>query len=122
MKVDGPLMPKNTRPTTTASDAPPEMPRIAGSATGLRVTACIPAPASASAEPTTIASIVRGTRLTIAASPIESAEPNSAPPISSMDTSRLPKAMETPNSTTSTATPTARRSSRPVVCVRLKTA
>ena len=49
-------------PITTASEAPLETPRMPGSASGLRVTACIVAPASASAAPTRTASTVRGMR------------------------------------------------------------
>ena len=69
--------PKNTIPIATASEAPAETPRIPGSASGLRVTACIVAPDTDSAAPTSNASTVRGTRLMTAARP--SASPRSVP-------------------------------------------
>ena len=47
---------------TTASDAPASIPRIPGSANGLRVTPCITAPDRPSATPTSTPSTVRGTR------------------------------------------------------------
>ncbi len=67
-------------PITTARAAPPVTPRMPGSASGLRVTACIVVPAIASAAPTRIARTVRGIRATTAAcetpstSPAESGE------------------------------------------------
>ncbi len=48
--------------STTANAAPALMPRIPGSASGLRVTPCISAPAAPSAAPTSSPSSVRGTR------------------------------------------------------------
>ena len=48
--------------STTANAAPALMPRIPGSASGLRVTPCISAPAPPSAAPTSSPSSVRGTR------------------------------------------------------------
>ncbi len=49
--------------STAPSPAPPETPRIAGSASGLRVTACTSTPASASAAPASTAASTRGTRV-----------------------------------------------------------
>ena len=49
-------------PTTTASAAPASTPRRPGSASGLRVTPCISAPARPRAAPTPRPSSVRGTR------------------------------------------------------------
>ena len=54
--------PKTERPTTIAKLAPALMPRMPGSASGLRVSPCRTAPASASAAPTARPSRVRSTR------------------------------------------------------------
>jgi hypothetical protein len=48
--------------STTANAAPALMPRIPGSASALRVTPCISAPAAPSAAPTSSPSSVRGRR------------------------------------------------------------
>lgn len=48
--------------STTANDAPAFTPRSPGSASGLRVTACITAPLTPSATPTSNATTVRGRR------------------------------------------------------------
>ena len=50
------------RRSTTNSAAPALTPRMPGSASGLRVTPCITAPANPSATPTSSPTIVRGTR------------------------------------------------------------
>ncbi len=65
-------MPNSVMATTTPSEAPALMPRIRGSASGLRVNAWSSTPAAARAAPTTRPSSVRGTRRSqtmVAASP-----------------------------------------------------
>src|SRR5690625_7063229 len=54
------------------------MPRIPGSASGLRVTPCMTAPETLRAAPTMTASRVRGMRLATAAGPKPSVEPPNA--------------------------------------------
>jgi hypothetical protein len=55
-------IPKSPTATVTAKDAPACKPRMSGSASGLRVSAWINAPARPSAIPTTSPTIVRGSR------------------------------------------------------------
>ena len=55
--------PKMPTPTTTATAAPEFTPSSPGSASGLRESACMITPATASAAPTIIAASVRGIRL-----------------------------------------------------------
>ena len=58
----GAVRPRWAIPTSTARAAPELMPRIPGSARGLRVSACMRAPESARAAPDTRPRTVRGTR------------------------------------------------------------
>ena len=57
-----PAMPNTPTPTVTASPAPALTPRTPESASGLRVSAWISAPARAKAAPVTMAMTVRGNR------------------------------------------------------------
>ncbi|MNT04791.1 hypothetical protein D3C72_1393830 [compost metagenome] len=91
-------MPNQTMPMTTASDAPMFTPRMPGSASGLRVTPCMMAPASPSAAPESRASSVRGRRTATAASATVSTRPLSPPRISAKETSRVPMATESAQS------------------------
>ncbi len=96
-------MPNQTIPMTTASDAPMFTPRIPGSASGLRVTPCMIAPASPSAAPAISASTVRGRRTATAASATVSTRPLSPPRISANETSRVPMATDNAHSSTRSA-------------------
>ena len=62
MYADRSETPKNEIASTIANDAPALMPRMPGSASGLRVSPCMQAPASPSAPPMTRARQVRANR------------------------------------------------------------
>ena len=81
---------EDAMPVTTASEAPMLTPRTPGSASGLRVTPCMTAPARPSAAPTSTASSVRGIRLVTAAWPMVVRAPPSAATMSDQPTSREP--------------------------------
>ena len=94
MNAAGEASPKNAMPVTTNSDAPVVTPRMPGSASGLRVTPCMTAPARPSAAPTIIASTVRGTRLRTAAWAMSSSPPATPARMSDQPTDRTPNATE----------------------------
>ena len=78
---------------TTAAEAPAFTPSRPGSASGLRVSACISAPATPIAAPTAIPSSVRGTRrLRMIASSCEEPECSSASTTSASGIERAPTA------------------------------
>lgn len=58
-------MPVRATASTTASEAPALIPRMPGSASGLRVSDCISAPATPNAAPTTTSTRVRGRRCSL---------------------------------------------------------
>lgn len=104
MYPTGEESPKNATAVTTASDAPMLTPRMPGSASGLRVTPCITAPARPSAAPISTASTVRGIRLTAAACSRVVSEPPSAAQTSDQPTALEPNATEATISAASTTT------------------
>jgi hypothetical protein len=91
-------------PTTTARDAPALMPRIPGSASGLRATPCRAAPAEARAAPTSSPTTVRGTReSTTAWSPFEGSKAVTASSMVPIPTERAPMVREARQNTRSTS-------------------
>lgn len=86
--------PKNAMPTTTASEAPERMPKMPGSASGLRVMAWNVVPDMASAAPTKSANTVRGTRRYAAASLAVAVEPPRAERASDREIVRTPNMTE----------------------------
>ena len=105
-------MSKKAKPITTASDAPDSTPKIPGSASGLRVTACMVPPAIASDAPASSPSTVRGSRATAAACSAVVAWPVSAARASSKVTARTPKITEATTTTSRNNARTASQSRR----------
>ena len=101
---------------TTARAAPLDTPRIPGSASGLRVTACMAVPETARAAPISAARTVRGSRLYSTARVICSARsrgsPRNASKTSAGGMRRVPKATDAAHSATSSAIPAASHAMR----------
>ena len=102
---------KKAMDATIAKDEPVLMPRIPGSAIGLRVTACMSAPETARAAPAARAAAVRGNRSATAAAPRSPPGPVSPCRISSRPTTLAPKAIE--HSAATTTSPVSRTRTAP---------
>jgi hypothetical protein len=93
--------------------APPEMPRMYGSASGLRRSTCINAPESASKAPTANAASARGSRNSrTMAEAVCVVSPPSARTIADAPTSMLPTASDAPSATRAATASTRRIAAR----------
>ena len=108
------VRPKAVMPMSTASAAPALTPSRPGSARGLRVTACMSAPATPSAMPARMATTVRGmrSRLTIRCWSSRRSGARSAPRMSASAMSREPTVMPSTAMMASASSPPARPSQR----------